>query len=297
MDKRDSFSGYNPLFLIAFFLFTVLVTMIVRHPVLGAASFSGSLFYLIYLKGKKAFSLVFKIILPVMILTMIINPAFSHKGVTALFYVNNNPITLEAILYGLYSAFMLGAVIMWFSAYNEIMTTDKFVYAFGRLLPALSLVFSMALRFIPRFNSHIRTVSNARRSLGEDLEKGSIMKRIRNGITVFSSTVTWALENSVDTADAMTSRGYGTGHRTTYATYRFDKRDGIISAVVLAAAVCVVIFLARDSLYMQFYPSIEFNPITAGSVITAVLFTIICFLPLIIDFQENIKWRYLTSRI
>ena len=297
MRARDGFSSYNPLFLIAFFIFVVLVTMIVRHPVLGAASFTGSLFYLIYLKGKKALLFLLKFVLPVMILTMIINPAFNHRGVTPLFYVNDNPVTLESMIYGLYAAFIFGAVMMWFSAYNEIMTTDKFVYAFGRLLPALSLVLSMALRFIPRFSRHIRTVSSARRCLGMSPEEGSIMRRIRNGAVIFSSTVTWALENSVDTADAMASRGYGTGHRTTYATYRFDRRDAVMSVITAALAILVIVLLWRGNLYMQFYPSIDFNHVTPASVICGTVFVLLCWLPLIIDFQETVTWRYLTSKI
>ena len=297
MRSRDGFSGYNPLFLIAYFLFIVLVTMIVRHPVLGGASFTGSLLYLIYLKGKKALSFLLKFVLPVMILTMIINPAFNHRGVTALFYVNDNPVTLESMMYGLYAAFIFGAVMMWFSAYNEIMSTDKFVYAFGRLLPALSLVLSMALRFIPRFSRHIRTVSSARSCLGMSPTEGNILRRIRNGGVIFSSTVTWALENSVDTADAMSSRGYGTGHRTTYATYRFDRRDGILTLIFTGLAALVVVLLWKDLLYMQFYPSIELNSVTVGSIICGTVFTVLCYLPLIIDIQETVRWRYLTSKI
>jgi energy-coupling factor transport system permease protein len=46
---------------------------------------------------------------------------------------------------------MLAAVISWFSCYNAVMTSDKFVYLFGRVIPALSLILSMTLRFVPKF--------------------------------------------------------------------------------------------------------------------------------------------------
>ena len=51
---------------------------------------------------------------------------------------------------------MLASVVLWFSSYNEVMTSDKFVYLFGRVIPALSLVLSMSLRFIPKFKAQMQ---------------------------------------------------------------------------------------------------------------------------------------------
>ncbi len=30
---------------------------------------------------------------------------------------------------------MLAAVVLWFGCYNEVMTSDKFIYLFGRVIP------------------------------------------------------------------------------------------------------------------------------------------------------------------
>ncbi len=72
-----------------------------------------------------------------------------------LFYLKTGPVTLEAIVYGLVLASMLFISILWFSCYNKVMTTDKFVYLFGRVIPALSLVLSMVFRFVPRFGQQL----------------------------------------------------------------------------------------------------------------------------------------------
>ena len=37
--------------------------------------------------------------------------------------------------------------------------------------------------------------------------------------------ITWALENAIETADSMKSRGYGLKGRTAFSIYRFDERD------------------------------------------------------------------------
>ena len=89
------------------------------------------------------------------------------------------------------------------------MTSDKFVYLFGRVIPALSLVLSMTLRFVPKFKAQVKIVSSAQRCVGRDVSNGGVLQRARNGLTILSILVTWALENAIETADSMRSRGYG----------------------------------------------------------------------------------------
>ena len=95
-----------------------------------------------------------------MVVAALVNPAFNHEGATILTYLpSGNPLTLESILYGAAAAAMLAAVVTWFSCYTAVMTSDKFVYLFGRIIPALSLVLSMTLRFVPKFQAQLQVVS------------------------------------------------------------------------------------------------------------------------------------------
>ena len=101
------------------------------------------------------------------------------------------------MLYGVAAAVMLASVVLWFSSYNEVMTSDKFVYLFGRVIPALSLVLSMALRFIPKFRAQMQTVSEAQACIGRDTKNGSVFRRVGNAVKIFSIMLTWALENAI----------------------------------------------------------------------------------------------------
>lgn len=62
-------------------------------------------------------------------------------------------------------------MLLWFSCFSQVMTTDQLVYLFGRIIPALALVLSMTLRFVPRFDRQLRKVSQAQQSLGQDREE------------------------------------------------------------------------------------------------------------------------------
>lgn len=114
-----------------------------------------------------------------MLMTILINLAFNHEGATILAYLpSGNPLTRESILSGIAAAAMLAAVVTWFSCYTEIMTSDKFIYLFGRIRPALSLVLSMTLRFVPKFKEQFRVVSDAQGCMGRISSNSSLFGRL-----------------------------------------------------------------------------------------------------------------------
>ena len=56
--------------------------------------------------------------------------------------------------------------------------------------------------------------------MGLYAEKGRLQK-LKSAVTVFSVMVTWSLENAVETADSMKSRGYGLPGRTGYSASKY----------------------------------------------------------------------------
>lgn len=187
-------------------------------------SFIGAFVYSVLLRGYDGFRTNIKYMIPLILLTALINPAFSHQGVTILTYFpSGNPLTLESIMYGIMAAFMLVTVICWFSCFNCVISSDKMVYLFGKAAPVLSLILSMTLRFIPDIAGQFGKVYRAQRASGYK-PKDSCFVRIRTGCHVFSAVVTWALERALVTADSMRSRGYGLPGRSAYSLYRFKKK-------------------------------------------------------------------------
>ena len=87
----------------------------------------------------------------------------------------------------------------------------------------MSLIISMTLRFVPKFASQLKVVTNAQRCMGRDVSNGSIIKRAKNGLNILSIMTTWSLENAIETADSMKSRGYGIPGRTAFSIFTFDR--------------------------------------------------------------------------
>lgn len=226
IQNRDTFSSYHPIINFLYFALVQVFSMCFMHPVSLLISLGCAAAYNIDLNGRKAVKFQLAFLLPMMLMAAVINPAFNHKGATILTYLpTGNPLTLESMAYGVAAAMMLASVITWFSCYTAVMTSDKFVYLFGRVIPALSLVLSMTLRFVPKFKAQLHVVSEAQRCVGRDVSNGSMLQRLKNAITILSIMITWALENAIETADSMKSRGYGLPGRTAFSIYRFDDRD------------------------------------------------------------------------
>ena len=204
--------------------------------------------------------------------------------------------TLEAVWYGVVSACMFAALILWCSCLNSVMSSDKYVCLFGGIIPSLSLTFSMVLRFLPRFLKRIRDVNDAQ-SCAEERFGKSPVKAVKRGLSVISVTVTWALESAVTTADSMKSRGYGLRGRTSYSIYRFTRRDALLSFLLAVSFALSVVSMAAKDVWFRFYPSIKYSEVGPMTVIGLAAFTVLCALPLLLNIKEGLTWRALISRI
>lgn len=295
---NDTFSTYHPLVNFLFYGFVLGISMFFMHPVLMGISALGAVLYVISLKGKKAVVVIFAMCLPVMLLSAIINPLFTHQGVTILYYFKSgNPLTLESIVYGIAAGAMMAVVILWFSSLNVVLTSDKFVYLFGKILPAISLLLSMVFRFTPRFYDQMGKVSAAQKGIGRDAASGNVWQKLRQGTRILSIMVTWSLENSVETAASMKSRGYGLRGRTNFHLYTFSGRDKIVLAVMLLTFLGILGGITGKQLSVLYYPIFRINGCTPYAVVTYVLYGIVCFLPVILKTVEDMKWRCLKSKI
>lgn len=295
--RRDAFNFVHPAVSMLFFLFVTLITAFVLNPVITGISLAAACVYYIMIKGKKGVLFCLSFALPVMLLVAVINPLFNHAGTRILFYLwNGNAVTLEAVLYGVNSACMFAALIIWCACLTGVMSADKYVCLFGRLIPTLSLLFSMVLRFVPRLLSRIRRVSAAQLGVAPPIGKSPV-KGVKHGLSVVSVTVSWALESAVNMSDSMKSRGYGLKGRTSYSLFRFDGRDLVLTAVLVVSFAASCAACALKAVWFRYYPSIKFTPPGFFPIAGCAAFALLCFVPVLLNVKEDITWRILRSRI
>ena len=246
----NAFSSYHPAVLLLYFAAVLLVAMFTQNPVLLCLALLGGVSFCTLLERPRDFLHNIAFYFPLFLMIAVTNPLFSHNGVTPLF---GNPVTLEAILYGLDIAVMLVAVMYWFKCYNHIMTSEKILFLFGRMIPKLSLLLSTALRFVPLFKAQIKKIHQAQKAMG--LYTGSsYVDKLRSAVRVFSAMLTWSLENAIDTGDSMKARGYGLKGRSHFTLFRFTARDGLLLGGALLLMVLVLLGLMLKEIAFSFYP-------------------------------------------
>lgn len=317
----DEFSRYHPVVNLIFYLLVLGTTMFQMSVGLVFISLFSAVVYYFMLKKTEGLKYC-TVVVGIIIVSAIINPLFSHKGGTLLFYLfTGNPVTLESIIYGLISAIIIGAMLLWFSTFNQVMGVERILGAIGKVLPNVSLLITMIMRFIPQYTRHQRKVSMVnkvnKRNYGEKInllnrektEKENVIEArkkqknkngidkiidsIKEGSRTFSITTTWALENSIYTADSMKARGFGTGRRTNYSNYKFQKRDYLLMGWLAILWLVVVFSLEREKVYTYYYPFIQVK----NNVVVYLIYGLLCLTPVLINVKEEIRWLILKSRI
>lgn len=206
------------------------------------------------------------------------NFIFVHNGETALFFVGDAAFTLEALAYGAFTGIMLAAVCLWGTCAVRYVTSDKYIWLFGRILPAAGLVLSCAIRFIPMFIRRTREFFAVQRS-------GNISEYLR----AFSASVGYSAEQAMDSALSMRARGYGTSRRTSFSIYRFTGSTAIaLGSVLILGGACAALMISGAGRFW-FYPAISDIPHKASDIALHCGFAAFCALPSMVVLLSNIQ--------
>ncbi|MBR4979099.1 MAG: energy-coupling factor transporter transmembrane protein EcfT [Clostridia bacterium] len=296
--KTSEFKRYHPLVNFIYFTAAFVFTCLFLHPVALLISLFTAFCFFIMLKSASSVRKTLIFLLPMLILTSLINPAFNHRGKTILLYLpSGNPLTFESVYFGLVYAAMIISVILFFSCFGEIITSDKFIYLFGRVFPSLSLAISMVLSFVPKFVSRFKEVSSMRKCLGKSVSEKGISKKFKNALAILSVIVSWSLESAIDTADSMKSRGYGFAGRTAFSIYKFSKRDLFALLYVLLLSAYVIVGAVNGIMDFSCFPEIKIAEFSFYSFTVFACYFALLAMPVFIELREVKRWNSIKSNL
>ncbi len=247
-----SLSAHHPGAACLYFLCVQLPIVFGINPFTAAAGLASGLMLLGLLEGKlRLRTAAFHLFLP--LISALVNPIFNHNGVTVLFFFNSNPVTREAVVCGAVTGLVISAALAWARCFSVVMDTDRLLCVTGALSPKVSLILSMALRYIPLLRRRGAMTREAHLAAGLTREDNA-PDRIRGALRVFSGLTTWALENGIVTADSMAARGYGTGRRTRYRFFPWEKGDTLLVFCALGLAGMELYACIRGNIGYRWYP-------------------------------------------
>jgi energy-coupling factor transport system permease protein len=109
----------------------------------------------------------------------------------------------------------------------------------------ISLVLTIALRFVPTVVDEIETISRAQRARGVELNAGGLMHRLRSLVPVFVPVFVAAVRRAEELAVAMDARGFRSSPHPTHMTQLRLGRAELVAALVALAAGLTILAIGR----------------------------------------------------
>lgn len=288
-----AFGTLHPCVGCIYFLFVFCSCFLSRDPVWLGLCLCSALLSRWAGHGPRSIWNAFLLALPTAGLLFFITPLFNHNGATPLFYLNGMPITLEAGLYGIVTAMAIVNTMLWFLIANDTIDYDKIIYLLGRPFPTSALLLGAIFRTTVSLQDELRNLRLAQYGLGVRTDGGRLAQRTQNAARLFLSLTGNALEHSVDTAMAMKGRGYGLPGGSKSRQYRFGRRDTVILLAVLLLVGCLAWLVGSGAFRFTIFPSVSAPDWAWTRTAGYLLYGLFLNLPLLYDWKEATKWRYL----
>ncbi|MBE7065576.1 MAG: energy-coupling factor transporter transmembrane protein EcfT [Ruminococcaceae bacterium] len=191
------------------------------------------------------------------VFTMILNLLF-YKGETVLFTLWKFDIYLEGVMFSLK---MIIRIILLISATSlltftttSVMLTDglerllKPLTVFGFPAHDVSMMMSIALRFIPTFSEETDRIIKAQSSRGADFDSPNLYEKIKSFVSILIPLFIGAFRRAEELATAMEAKCYRGGEgRTRLRVLKFSSAD----VVILIYSIIFLIFVIFEKIGWQ----------------------------------------------
>jgi len=195
---------------------------------------------------------------------LILNFAFSHLGADAVFSLPDSwplvggPWTVEALLFGIASGLAVAAAVLAMAPLSLLLEPHQVVDALPAPLARTGAAMAASLNLVPTLARSFTAISEAQRMRGWRPRGPSTWGE------VVVPAVLSAIEDSIQLAEAMEARGFGSGPRTRYRPPGWSRADSLLLAAAAASAVLLVLARALGmAADWQPYPFFRLPQVTA----------------------------------
>lgn len=302
--NQNVLATYHPVICLLYYVIVLTTTMFTTNPIVRGISLFGALVACLLTIDRNRLVKNIRLAIGVCLVSAISNFLLVHSGKTELFNWSvelfgkafNYSFTWEALFYGFSFGIMMAAVLLWFQTINEVLSSDKIVFLFGRWAPKIALVISMVMRFIPLFQKQLLTIQSAQKGLGVTVTDNK-KQQMLHGKDTFNSLLSWALENAIDTSDSMNARGFGLKNRTNFTIYQFRRRDIWFLSLVIGLMMATLYFINNQTFSFYYYPRLRQMVEPIEGAIGYLTISLLMLVPLLVELKERVKWHYLKSKI
>ncbi|GAA0470680.1 energy-coupling factor transporter transmembrane component T [Alkalibacillus silvisoli] len=284
--------SFHPFVLLVYYVLIIIGLMLYQHPLflLGALFLIGTFNYILD-KGRELKKWGFMIGM-MSTLIILLTPIFNRRGNQILFHLFDQPIMLEAVIQGIMIASTLVGILAIFVTFNIVLTPDKLLYLFSKVLPQWALLTMLSMRFVPLLIRKVKEMMNIQQVKGLAINQGSVHKRAKNGMQIMQMLLTNALEDSIQAADSMSARGYGLQKRSNYKAFKMKSKDWLTLGYLMGFAIILLFGWAKGDGVLQLEPVLETIMFSGSEYIYFITWLFLIGFPILTEGKEVIHWKY-----
>ncbi len=157
-----------------------------------------------------------------------------------LFEIGALTVSRQSLLYGLAMGCRITSLLLFGLTFVTTTRPEEFTFALRRMgLPGtVSVALSLSFRLLPAFLGTVQTVKDAQRARGLDLNRGSVLSRLRRYLSLAAPVFGYALRQADNLSRALEARGVmAQGRRTELRQFTMRWSDvAVMVAIVIVAA-------------------------------------------------------------
>ncbi len=285
---------------VAYISVIILLSLIFSHPVYLLGLFLAMGAIIIASGNMREWKPYLLLSLGLIVMIMLVNAVFVQAGATVLFSGPRVPvlgtikITLEAICFSGAMGIRLLVIISVFCFYTYAVHPDKVLKLLSKFSSKSVLAIILSTRLFPLLVRDVCRISEVQRCRGLRLNTGTRRQRLRNRLPMINILLLSSLERSMQMAESMQARGYGSGKRSYYFHDHWRPRDWLILApTIVSLGAGIWAALKGWSAYI-FYPRLE--PINLYEMVMVPIIVLVLAVPVILSWGWE-RWPLLRSKI
>lgn len=283
----NSLQRFHPLLLLIYYALAITLALYMMHPLVTGVALIAMMLHVALITSVQQAMKDALYYSAYGVLIAIMYSAFSHNGVTPLFFYNDNAVTKEALVFGSMLGLQFMLLVFWSQSLLATMQTNHFLFLFTRIHPKVALVFVMVFRFIPYMREHWQQHIIAQKG-GHYFETASRADRIGRYVSLQLHTFMQGIDSIMWKPAVMNSKGYAK-KRTQFQLFRWKMPDTLLLLVTLGAAMMLM-----NVAPFRYYPatdSLTFAPLPLAGII------ILYALPVVLEGKEQLSWYYAKSKM
>ncbi len=301
-DKGLFLQSFHPAAALVYLLALLVLSLLYDNPLYLLSLLALLAFLIKGVDGLAAWEGFLKLGVLMILVIMAVNPLVIRAGSTIIWHGPAVPllgrldISLEAIYFGAVSGLRLLVILSIFCFYNLMVNPDRALNLFSRAAGKSALMVALATRMFPVMVRDLKRIKEVMELRGVDFDQGSLWERVKKYSGLYQVMLFSSLEGSMEIAESMQARAYGSGRRSVYSRNLLRPRDYLSIGSSLLALAAAVWGLANGCGSFVFYPVMDV--LIPDSATPAVLVIVFFYLSVPLILGGGCKYcRFIKSKI